>query len=146
MDPTPSSPTSSSLLSKRPRARVSPGPESMDRLLESLLALSDPGVSLDLSLERVVESRASEPDKDLAVDAAMRVGSALLESAKRSARKRASRHNSYSWPLPSELTIKVLNLALFPQLIEELGLNFIIHDLFLSKRYAIRVTNKHMIP
>lgn len=93
--------------SKRPRVTASTDPDSMDRLLESFLSLSDPGVSIDLSLERVVDSRASESDKDRAIEAAMRVGSALLESAKRSARKRASMHNSNSWPLPSDLTVKV---------------------------------------
>ncbi|XP_020241549.1 F-box protein At4g02733-like isoform X2 [Asparagus officinalis] len=82
----------------------------MDRLLGSFLALSDPAVSIDLSLERIVDSRCNEPDKDRAIEAAMRVASALLESAKRSARRRASKHNSNSWPLPFDLTVKVFSM------------------------------------
>lgn len=112
--------SSSSFVPKRPCPRdplAANGPRvpsdtaSMDRLLESFLSLSDPSLALDLSLERLIGSRVLESDKDCAIEGAIRVGSALLEAAKRSARKRASKHNSASWPLPPDLTIKVLYLS-----------------------------------
>ncbi|KAJ6832444.1 F-box protein-like isoform X1 [Iris pallida] len=99
MDSTPSSPK---------RARVSPCAGSMDLLMEQLLSLSDTSVAL--SLERVVDSAASDSDRDRLIDAAVRVGSSILESAGRSARKRSARHNSKSWPLPSDLTVKVFSM------------------------------------
>ncbi|KAJ0982295.1 hypothetical protein J5N97_010550 [Dioscorea zingiberensis] len=93
-----------------PAARSYAGPSSMDRLLESLLSLSDPSLSLDLSLERLVDSRPRELDKELLLEAALEVGSALLGAALRSARKRASTHNAASWPLPPDLTVKVFSM------------------------------------
>ncbi|KAL3520691.1 hypothetical protein ACH5RR_018840 [Cinchona calisaya] len=68
---------------------------SMDSLLESLLALSDSSAfSLDLSFDRLLDSRASDSDKSDLIDRALNLGSILLEAAKRSARKRASMHNA----------------------------------------------------
>ncbi|KAL3517585.1 hypothetical protein ACH5RR_020174 [Cinchona calisaya] len=84
---------------------------SMDSLLESLLALSDSSAfSLDLSFDRLLDSRASDSDKSDLIDRALNLGSVLLEAAKRSARKRASMHNALVWPLAPDLTIKVFSL------------------------------------
>lgn len=79
----------------------------MDRALDSILSLSDLPVALDLALERLLELQLLEADKDRLVDHAMDAGAALLEAAKRSARRRASKHNSAVWPLSADLTIKV---------------------------------------
>lgn len=79
----------------------------MDRILQALLALPDPVVALELSLERILESRLLEAEKDRVVEGALEAGSALLEAARRSARRRASKHNLTSWPLSTDLTIKV---------------------------------------
>ncbi|WOK92425.1 F-box protein [Canna indica] len=106
--PLPSADPPSSDASASP-PRVHPGSAAMDRVLESILALPDPFVALELSLERLLDSILLEAEKDRLVDNAMEAGSALLEAAKRSARRRASKHNSYSWPLPSDLTIKVFS-------------------------------------
>ncbi|XP_039120761.1 F-box protein At4g02760-like [Dioscorea cayenensis subsp. rotundata] len=91
-------------------ARPYSSPAATDRLLESLLSLSDPSPSLDLSLERLIDSTPRELDKELLVEAALEVGSALLEAALRSARKRASSHNATAWPLPPDLTVKVFSM------------------------------------
>ncbi|XP_042446016.1 F-box protein At4g02760-like [Zingiber officinale] len=90
-----------------PRAR--PVVVATDHILEKLLALPDPFVSLEVSLERLLDSRLLEVEKDQLVDGAMEAGSALLEAARRSARRRASMHNCSSWPLASDLTIKVFS-------------------------------------
>ncbi|XP_010908931.2 F-box protein SKIP17 [Elaeis guineensis] len=114
-----SSSSSSSSVPKRPCPRdplAAGGPRvpsdlaAMDCLLEAFLSLSDPSLALDLSLDRLIGSRVLESDKDRAIEGAIRVGSALLEAAKRSARKRAINHNSASWPLPADLTIKVFSM------------------------------------
>ena len=84
----------------------------VDQLLESFLALSDPSLSIDLSFDRLLDSRASsDSDQAQLIDRAVVLGSALLNAAKRSSRKRASSHNSLSWPLPPDLTIKVPSLS-----------------------------------
>ncbi|PKA61384.1 F-box protein SKIP17 [Apostasia shenzhenica] len=112
-------PSSSSSSPKRPysgdsflagAARVSSERYPMDRVLESLLSLPDPSVSLDLSLERILDSAAAEVEKDQLIDSAMRVASAIVESAMRAARRRASIHNGSCWPLPSDLTVKVFSM------------------------------------
>ncbi|CAK9147050.1 unnamed protein product [Ilex paraguariensis] len=83
----------------------------MDSLLESFLGLSDSStVSLDLSFDRLLESRACDSDQSDMIDRALRLGSALLEAGKRSARKRASMHNAVVWALPPDLTIKVFSM------------------------------------
>ncbi|KAL3530327.1 hypothetical protein ACH5RR_009649 [Cinchona calisaya] len=75
--------------------------------MDSLLALSDSSAfSLDLSFDRLLDSRASDSDKSDLIDRALNLGSVLLEAAKRSARKRASMHNALVWPLAPDLTIK----------------------------------------
>ncbi|KAJ3672982.1 hypothetical protein LUZ60_006356 [Juncus effusus] len=97
---------------KRQRvSRSSPSNDasSLEKLLESVLAMSDPSVPLDLSLQRILESRVLESDKEKLINVALRVGSALVDAASRSARKLATAHNSIVWPLPSELTVKMLS-------------------------------------
>lgn len=83
--------------------------DQLDALLESLLELPDPSaVALDLSIDRIIESRLYDFDKNDVIERALRLGSALTEAAKRSARRRASVHNAVVWALPSDLTVKVL--------------------------------------
>ncbi|KAL3531335.1 hypothetical protein ACH5RR_010657 [Cinchona calisaya] len=113
---------------KRPCCSSSPSPDpipnprvsnftsnsNIDSILESLLALSDSttssALSLDLSFDRLLDSRASDSDKSDLIDRALRFGSVLLEAAKRSSRKRDSMHNAVVWALPPDLTIKVFSL------------------------------------
>ncbi|KAJ3672970.1 hypothetical protein LUZ60_006344 [Juncus effusus] len=82
---------------------------SLEQLLESVLAISDPSIPLDLSLERILEPRALESEKEKLINVALKIGSALVDAASRSARKLATVHNSIVWPLPTELTLKVLS-------------------------------------
>ena len=104
-------------MAKRPCPSQSPPPappslNQMDELLETFLSSSS-SLSVDLSFDRLLESRASsDSDQAHLIDTAVALGSALLHAAKRSARKRASSHNSLYWPLPRELTINVLSLSL----------------------------------
>ncbi|KAJ9696184.1 hypothetical protein PVL29_008433 [Vitis rotundifolia] len=85
--------------------------DQMEGLLEAFLELSDSsGRSLHLSFEKLLDSRACDSDQNLLIDRALRLGSALLEAGKRSARKRASIHNSLTWALPPDLTIKVFSM------------------------------------
>lgn len=85
--------------------------DQMEGLLEAFLELSDSsGPSLHLSFEKLLDSRACDSDQNLLIDRALRLGSALLEAGKRSARKRASIHNSLTWALPPDLTIKVFSM------------------------------------
>ncbi|KAL7112905.1 hypothetical protein ACP275_04G030200 [Erythranthe tilingii] len=103
---------------KRPCCSISPdssrilssksNPNPLDALLESFLELSDSSaVALDLSLDRILESRHYDSDQNDVIDRALRLGSALTEAANRSARRRASVHNAFVWALPLDLTIKV---------------------------------------
>uniref|UniRef100_A0A2P2KCG8 F-box domain-containing protein n=4 Tax=Rhizophora mucronata TaxID=61149 RepID=A0A2P2KCG8_RHIMU len=83
----------------------------LDSLLQTFLCLADsPTLSLELSLERILESFPCDADQSLLTDRALKFGTILIEAAKRSARKRSSKHNSLTWPLPSDLTIKVFSL------------------------------------
>ncbi|KAG6438313.1 hypothetical protein SASPL_103250 [Salvia splendens] len=82
-----------------------------DALLESLLHFRDSSaIALDLAVGRIVESCPRDSEKQDVVDRALRLGSALTEAAKRSARRLASMHNAAVWALPSDLTIKVFSL------------------------------------
>ncbi|KAK8933630.1 F-box protein [Platanthera zijinensis] len=89
---------------------ILPNSDTVDRSLVYLLALPDPSVSIDLSLERILDLAALEMEKDKLIDCAMRVASAIQEAAMRSARRLASIHNAASWPLPSDLTVKVFSI------------------------------------
>ncbi|KAM7253711.1 hypothetical protein ACFE04_031393 [Oxalis oulophora] len=84
----------------------------MDQLLDTFLSLTDssPSLSLDLSFERLIDSSPSDSHQSILIDRARKLGSLLLEAGNRSARKRASIHNSYAWALPSDLTIKVFSM------------------------------------
>ncbi|XP_016515753.1 F-box protein At4g02760 [Nicotiana tabacum] len=79
-----------------------------DVLLESFLGLSDS--SFDISFNRLLGSKASDSEQNDMINRALRLGSALLEAGKRSARARDSMHNAVVWALPSDLTIKVFSL------------------------------------
>lgn len=77
-------------------------------MLSTFLDSSIP--SLDLSFERLLESRDSISDQNLLIDRAHKLASALLEAAKRSTRKRSSLHNSIVWVLPPDLTVKIFSM------------------------------------
>ncbi|GFZ04742.1 hypothetical protein Acr_17g0003140 [Actinidia rufa] len=107
-----SSPTESPLV-LNPSYRT-PKTDPLDRLLESFLGLSDwPYLSLDLSFDSLLESRPCDSDQDDMIVRDMRLGSALLEASRRSARKRATFHNAVVWALPPDLTIKVSTYTFF---------------------------------
>ncbi|MBA0617645.1 hypothetical protein Godav_027072 [Gossypium davidsonii] len=109
---------STSSMAKRPCPSSAENPmlpsffSQMDNLLLSFLSLSDssPPVSLDLSFDRLLESAPSDADQSSLIDRAHNLGSLLLRAANRSARKRASLHNSIAWALPPDLTIKVFSM------------------------------------
>uniref|UniRef100_A0A2C9VU77 F-box domain-containing protein n=1 Tax=Manihot esculenta TaxID=3983 RepID=A0A2C9VU77_MANES len=97
---------SSSIPSRQPNMN-----HQVDNLLQTFLGLTDsPSLSIDLSFERLLDSFPSDADQSLLIDRALKLGSILLEAGKRSARKRSSRHNSLTWALPPDLTIKVFSL------------------------------------
>ncbi|KAA0064067.1 F-box protein SKIP17-like isoform X1 [Cucumis melo var. makuwa] len=83
----------------------------MDLLLEAFLGLSDSSsICIDFSFERLLDSLPSDLDQTLLIDRALKMGTYLLEAGKRSARKRATKHNSVVWALPPDLTIKVFSM------------------------------------
>ncbi|XP_037492551.1 F-box protein SKIP17, partial [Jatropha curcas] len=83
----------------------------VDNLLQTFLDLADsPSLSVDLSLDRILDSTPCDADQSLLIDRALKLGSLLLEAGKRSARKRSSKHNSVTWALPPDLTIKVFSM------------------------------------
>ncbi|KAL1547238.1 F-box protein SKIP17-like isoform X1 [Salvia divinorum] len=85
-------------------------PDHLDALLESLLHSRDSSViALDLAIGRIVDSCPRDSEKHDVIDRALRLGSALTEAAKRSARRLASMHNAVVWALSSDLTIKVFS-------------------------------------
>ncbi|KAL7198776.1 hypothetical protein ACSBR2_021139 [Camellia fascicularis] len=97
------------ILNPSPSFRVSKF-DHMDILLESFLGLSDSSPSLDLSFDRLLQSRASDSDQNDLIHRAFNLGSSLLEAAKRSSRNRSSTHNALVWALPPDLTIKVFSM------------------------------------
>lgn len=83
----------------------------MDLLLEAFLGLSDSSsICIDFSFERLLDSLPSDLDQTRLIDRALKMGTFLLEAGKRSARKRATKHNSVVWALPPDLTIKVFSM------------------------------------
>ena len=108
---------SPSSMAKRPCPSQNPRIQNLnhvDHLLEAFLGLSEfPSLSIDLSLERLLDSSPSDADETLLIDRALKMGSILLEAAKNFSRKRASKHNSLAWPLPPDLTIKVCPLIVY---------------------------------
>ncbi|XVE73119.1 hypothetical protein DITRI_Ditri11bG0092100 [Diplodiscus trichospermus] len=111
-------PAPTSSMAKRPCSSSSQNPRlpshfsQMDHLLHSFLSLTDssPPISLDLAFDRLLDSSPSDADQSLLIDRAHKLGSLLLRAANRSARKRASLHNSIAWALPPDLTIKVFSM------------------------------------
>ncbi|KAF7818331.1 F-box protein [Senna tora] len=105
---------SPSSMAKRPCSSHNPRFQNLsqvDHLLDSFLALPEfPSLSLDLSLERLLSSLPTDADHSLLIDRALHMGSMLLDAAKHSSRKRASKHNSFAWPLPPDLTVKVFSM------------------------------------
>uniref|UniRef100_A0A803NRJ4 F-box domain-containing protein n=1 Tax=Cannabis sativa TaxID=3483 RepID=A0A803NRJ4_CANSA len=65
---------------------------------------------MDHLLETILLRQTSDSDQTQLIDRAMGLGTLLLEAGKRSARKRASKHNSLAWALPPDLTIKVFSM------------------------------------
>ncbi|CAN4098176.1 unnamed protein product [Withania somnifera] len=80
----------------------------VDVLLQSFLGFPDS--SIDLSFDRILNSKASDSEQNDMINRALRLGSVLVEAGKRSARLRDSIHNAVVWVLPSDLTIKVFSL------------------------------------
>ncbi|XP_030462171.2 F-box protein SKIP17-like isoform X2 [Syzygium oleosum] len=111
--PCPSSPPQ-----PQPAASSSSPPSSsafgqIDHLFDAFLSLADSSSrshSIDLAFDRLLDARASDRDEALLIDRALRLGSAITEAARRSARKRAAKHNSVAWALPPDLTIKVFSM------------------------------------
>ncbi|KFK30881.1 hypothetical protein AALP_AA6G037900 [Arabis alpina] len=87
-----------------------------DLIISSLLSFPDSspisiGSSFDRVLDKSLASASSNiSDQDRLVDRTLELASLLLDSTKRCFRKRASVHNSNSWFLPQELTIKVFSM------------------------------------
>lgn len=86
-----------------------------DLIISSLLSFPDSspisiGCTFDRVLDKALDSASGDvSDQDRLVDRTLELASLLLDSTKRCFRKRASVHNSNSWFLPPELTIKVTN-------------------------------------
>lgn len=86
-----------------------------DSIISSLLSFPDYSSPISISsssfhrqLEKALASASDDASvQDRLVIRTIELASILLESAKRSFRKRASAHNSVSWFLPPELTVKV---------------------------------------
>ncbi|XP_038682422.1 F-box protein SKIP17-like isoform X2 [Tripterygium wilfordii] len=82
-----------------------------DHLLHAFLSLADsPSHSLDFCLDRLLDSATCDANQSVLIDRAHKLSSVLLDAANRAARKRASTHNSLTWPLPPDLTIKVFSM------------------------------------
>jgi len=84
-----------------------------DLIISSFLSFPDSSpISISNSFDRVLDralasASADESVQDRLVDRTLELASLLLDSTRRCFRKRASVHNSNSWSLPPELTIKV---------------------------------------
>ncbi|EFH49078.1 hypothetical protein ARALYDRAFT_911933 [Arabidopsis lyrata subsp. lyrata] len=85
----------------------------MDSIISSLLTFPDsPSLSIRSSFDRVLDNLLSSSDdsvQDQLIDRTLERFSLLLESTKRRFQKRATLHNSISWFLPSDLTIKIFS-------------------------------------
>ncbi|KAG5246216.1 F-box protein [Salix suchowensis] len=80
-------------------------------LLQTFLNLADSNsLSIDQSFEHLLDSSSCDADQSLLIDRALKLGSILLEAGNRSARKRSSVHNSLTWALPPDLTIKLFSM------------------------------------
>ena len=85
----------------------------LDSIISSLVTFPDsPSLSISSSFDRVLDHLLSSGDvsvQDQLVDRTLERFSLLLQSTKRCSQKLATLHNSISWFLPSELTVKVTN-------------------------------------
>ncbi|KAJ4874147.1 F-box protein SKIP17 [Raphanus sativus] len=94
-----------------------PNPSSLhaNSVISSLLSFPDSSPdsiasSFDRELEKALASASHDASvQERLVDRTLQLASLLLESSKRSSRKRAPAHNSSSWFLPPDLTIKVFS-------------------------------------
>ncbi|KAL0845723.1 hypothetical protein Bca101_018969 [Brassica carinata] len=94
----------------------SPSSVHANSIISSLLTFPDSSpISIASSFDREIEKALASASDDASVqeclvDRTLQLASILLESTKRSFRKRATAHNSISWFLPPELTIKVFSM------------------------------------
>ncbi|KAL9286063.1 hypothetical protein AtEden1_Chr4g0281941 [Arabidopsis thaliana] len=102
----PSENPTSSPLSDSPEFNQS----NLDSIISSLVTFLDsPSLSISSSFDRVLDNLLSSCDvsvQDQLVDRTLERLSLLLQSTKRCSQKLATLHNSISWFLPSELTVK----------------------------------------
>uniref|UniRef100_M4C9I7 F-box domain-containing protein n=1 Tax=Brassica campestris TaxID=3711 RepID=M4C9I7_BRACM len=88
-----------------------------DSIISSLLSFPDSSpLSIASSFHRELEQALASASDDASVqerlvDRTLQLVSLLLESTKRSFRKRATAHNSSAWFLPPELTVKVFSMV-----------------------------------
>ncbi|CAA0393315.1 unnamed protein product [Arabidopsis thaliana] len=87
----------------------------LDSIISSLVTFPDsPSLSISSSFDRVLDHLLSSGDvsvQDQLVDRTLERFSLLLQSTKRCSQKRATLHNSISWFLHSELTVKVFSMV-----------------------------------
>ncbi|CAH2071906.1 unnamed protein product [Thlaspi arvense] len=87
-----------------------------DSIISSLLSFPESSlISIGSSFDRVLDKALASASGDVSVqdclvDRTLQLASLLLDSTKRCFRKRASAHNSNSWFLPPELTVKVFSM------------------------------------
>lgn len=80
--------------------------------------------SFDRELDKALASASGDVSaQDSLLDRTLQLASLLLDSTKRCFRKRASAHNSSSWFLPPDLTIKVIKSNPDSSYVIELGGN-----------------------
>ncbi|CAN6853215.1 unnamed protein product [Brassica oleracea] len=87
----------------------------VDMTISSFLSLSDfplfsSPLSIGCSFDRVLDKVGTSIDHDRFLDRTLQLASLLHNSTKRCIRKRATLHNSISWPLLPELTTKVFSM------------------------------------
>ncbi|XP_010451466.1 PREDICTED: F-box protein At4g02760-like [Camelina sativa] len=92
----------------------------VDLMISSFLSLPDlPSLSSPLSIsssfdravEKLFEASGDDSVQDLLTDRALQLASLLQDSTNRFSRKRASLHNSNSWSLSHDLTVKVFSMV-----------------------------------
>ncbi|KAH9301885.1 hypothetical protein KI387_013468, partial [Taxus chinensis] len=87
----------------------SPPYNNVDEILEALLKSSENHVLAD-SLERLMNKRVTDVEKNAFLEKSLVLGQCLQEAAQRLARQRSTDHNSLVWPLTHDLTVKVFSL------------------------------------
>ncbi|XP_057860349.1 F-box protein At4g02760 isoform X2 [Cryptomeria japonica] len=81
----------------------------MEEVLEALLESSESHLLAE-SLERLMEKRVTDVEKNYFLEKSLDLGQRLQEAANRLTRQRATDHNSLTWPLTHDLTVKVFSL------------------------------------